>query len=136
MLEKEVEKPVGRWCKKLNIRHNKMNTRGHNHLPDRIYWIPGGRPFFIEYKRPGEEPRAAQVRKCKDFEELGYDVEIHDNADHAKIAILERIERATVEAPRLSKEGHKILTRARRGRLIPGSGAGENKHKFRRNKGS
>ena len=54
MLESKVERTA---CKKirelLGIESTKLNVRGETGLPDRLFWIPGGRPLFIEFNLLG-----------------------------------------------------------------------------------
>ena len=55
--------------------------------PDRIFLVPGGRPLFIEFKRPGEEPDERQKEIHRRLRAAGYVVEVHDNRDAALLSI-------------------------------------------------
>lgn len=60
--------------------------------PDRMFFIRGGRPFFIEFKAPGEEPTAKQNHIMQMLEDLGYDVAWTDDEEAALSAIKTRVE--------------------------------------------
>lgn len=42
--------------------------------PDRMFWVPGGRPLFVEFKRPGEALEPVQVIRHEELKRDGYDV--------------------------------------------------------------
>lgn len=89
-----------RVLKELGVRSVKFVTPGDTGYPDRIFWIPGGKPLFIEFKVPGAEPRPKQIYIHELLRKLGYQVEVCDNEeDTVKI-----VKAATLEATRLSKE--------------------------------
>jgi hypothetical protein len=92
-LEKVTEQAVLRWVKLRwpGMKIRKMNGMGMRSWPDRCFFIPGGKPFFIEFKRLGEEPTKLQAQTIKELVEDGYDVEIHDSAEDAKKAIESRV---------------------------------------------
>jgi len=56
--------------------------------PDRVFLLPGGRVFFIEFKRPGQKPTSLQLRRQSILRQLGFQVEVHDAADVVFRAIL------------------------------------------------
>ena len=95
--------------KYLGIEGSKLKILGDTGYPDRIFWIPGGRPLLIEFKQPGEEPRAKQLHIHEQLRGLGYEVQVHDDAIAAFQAIID-----AVGATRLPKDGRKVLARARR----------------------
>jgi hypothetical protein len=47
--------------------------------PDRAFWIPGGRPWIVEFKRPGETPEPQQAERIEMLRELGYPVDVIDS---------------------------------------------------------
>lgn len=55
--------------------------------PDVLFLVPGGRPLFIEFKKPGGKATKLQEHRIQQLRKLGYDVEIHDQEDTAKRAI-------------------------------------------------
>ena len=80
MLEASIE----RWvCQQVlwrfGVPNLKLNLRGNAGWPDRVFWVPGGRPLLVEFKRPGEEPRARQQLVHMMLRDLGYEVQVHDD---------------------------------------------------------
>jgi len=110
-LESKVERDAcGDALNKLRVPNMKMlHTGGETGWPDRVFFIEGGRPLLIEFKRPGEKndtsPRQEYIHSI--LRELGYDVQVHDNKDEA----LEAVRSAKMDAARLSKASHKIRAR-------------------------
>lgn len=51
--------------------------------PDREFFIPGGVPLFIEFKRPGEAPTQYQRMVHARLRYAGYRVEVHDTVEGA-----------------------------------------------------
>ena len=83
MLEKDIERKVTEWCKKNDIFQSKiMNMPG---FPDRIFWVRGGKPVLLEFKKP-ETGRVSplQAHIMNTLRERGYDVHVVDNFDDAK----------------------------------------------------
>ena len=105
----------------LGIIGIKLKAVGSNGYPDRLFWLPQGRPLLIEFKVPGGEPEPLQQQIIDDLIELGYNVQVHDNAIDALQAVIE-----TLEATQLPKESRKILARARRRCVVLRSRAREN----------
>lgn len=79
MLESSIERKACSEAKKLGVRNVKMNTLSDTGWPDRMFLIPGGRPLFIEFKRPGGELSPKQQYVHDLLKSLGYTVETHDN---------------------------------------------------------
>lgn len=90
------------------ITNLKLNLRGNNGWPDRIFFIPGGRPLLIEFKRPGEEPEPLQRHRHDLLKRLNYDIEVHDTVDGAVRAVAKAL-----AAARLSKARSKVPSGAR-----------------------
>lgn len=44
-------------------------------IPDRLLVVPGGRVAFLEYKRPGEDPRKLQKYWQRQLKALGFHAE-------------------------------------------------------------
>lgn len=42
--------------------------------PDRLFFVPGGRPLVVEFKIPGEAPRPQQTERIEMLRALGYRV--------------------------------------------------------------
>lgn len=92
----------------LGVENSKLKVLGDNGFPDRVFWLPGGKPFLIEFKRPGEKARPKQLYIHNKLRNLGYQVEVHDNAIDAFEAVIKAL-----ESTRLSEEGRQVLDRAR-----------------------
>jgi hypothetical protein len=100
-LEKTIEqRACHRVTNELGVPSKKFVVPGDNGWPDRIFLIPGGRPFFIEFKVPGGTPTPKQLFIHDWLRRLGYDIEVHDNADRAFEAVRDRL-----DAARLPKKG-------------------------------
>ena len=147
MLEStHVEEPVVEWAlSELGVRSIKLNLGGNTGWPDRLFFIPGGRPLLIEFKRPGSdlEPRQRLIRAFLKYND--YDYTSCDNQDSAKTAIKHAVDaaiekgwrpnskRATkeLEAARLSKEGRKVPPGARSSSFVLGPRVRQDKHHIR-----
>jgi hypothetical protein len=107
--ETKIEnKAVELVYKYLGIKGTKLTTPGATGYPDRIFWVPGGKPLLIEFKAPGEKSRPKQRQIHKELKSLGYRVEVHDNEVTAFQAVIDSVDTKT-----LHEEGCKILARAR-----------------------
>lgn len=53
VLERDVEKAFVAGLKKRGLRSIKLNAIGQRGWHDRLVMLPGGRPIFMELKRPG-----------------------------------------------------------------------------------
>jgi len=101
VLERLIEKrTVAKAQKEFKITALKLNVAGRRGYPDRMFLIPGGKPFFIEFKRPGSVPTSLQSYTIKNLQNLGYDVEIHNNVEEALQAIGRRMEAARLPKTR------------------------------------
>ena len=50
-------------------------------VPDRVVCMPGGKLFFVELKRPREEPRALQLAQIRRLRKLGQTVYVADSKE-------------------------------------------------------
>jgi hypothetical protein len=114
LLEKAIEVKT---CRKvfdtMGVRSVKLSIGGNTGWPDRMFLIKGGKPLLIEFKAPGKQPYPRQVYIHDMLLGLGYEVQVHDNADDAVEAV-----RKAVEAARISAEGGEVFASARGGRSI------------------
>jgi hypothetical protein len=62
--------------------------------PDRLFFIPGGKPFFLEFKEVGHAPEPKQEYMHDLLEGLGYDVAWTDDEEAALAAIEARVQQA------------------------------------------
>jgi VRR-NUC domain len=101
MRESKIERRVcKRVLSELGVLGYKFNSATQSGVPDRIFLIPGGKPFFIEFKAPGLDLSEKQNWVFEVFKKLGYDVEVHDDENEAYQAIKIR----TMEAKAISKK--------------------------------
>jgi hypothetical protein len=108
-----VDYVLVRW----RVRSIKLNLQGNNHWPDRQFFIPGGKPLFIEFKRLGEVATPPQQLIHKALRYHGYKVEVHDNRRTALCAVYAACTEALGAAP-VSEEGGEVSARARRRRVV------------------
>lgn len=99
ILESTIEGVVANIAKKkLGVHSIKLNVVGSRGWPDRLFLIPGGKPLFIEFKRPGGKTRKLQDHTHQIMRNLGYEVEVHDNKEDAIEAIRQKLASAQVPA--------------------------------------
>lgn len=112
-LESSIER---RACERVLAEYGVANTKlvKATGYPDRLFWVPGGRPLLIEFKRLNEAPRKYQKYIHANLRELGYDVEVHDTIEGAVEAV-----RRALEAARVSEKSSKVHDRARVRRTLP-----------------
>lgn len=98
--ESKIERNTCRRAlEELRVPNMKMiHPGGETGWPDRQFFIPGGRPFLLEFKEVGFVPGPKQEYIHDMLEELGYDVAWTDNEEDALAAI-----RSRVDAARLPK---------------------------------
>ena len=92
VLEIQVERKVVKWCKEHGILNLKLEVPGSTGWPDRLIFIPGGRPLLIEFKKPGEELEPKQRYVHSILKGLGYQVEVHDDVESAIQTITRAVE--------------------------------------------
>ena len=92
--ERNIEARVVRWAERRAIPHLKLNVMFRRAWPDRVFWIPGGRPALLEFKRRGKQPTPLQAHTIKKLKALGYDVCWFDNSEKAIRYLEERCEAA------------------------------------------
>ena len=127
VLEKRIEAKLTAWLKKNKI---KCKKKAAGELLDRWLLLPGAHLFILELKRPDQGSLSKrQVKEIKELRSLGYDVEVHDNADEA----IEAVE-ARLEATRLSEKGDKVHAAKLLRRSLSRSRLREDKYNPRRNK--
>ena len=95
--EKKIEASV---CKKALALYGVPNLKleppagSETGWPDRLFFIPGGHPFLLEFKEVGYEPEPKQEYIHGTLEDLGYDVAWTDNEEAALEAIKARVDKA------------------------------------------
>ena len=81
MKEKDIEKRLREEVKKAGGLCLKFTPASWSGAPDRLILFPGGKIFFVELKRPGEEPRPLQKVRIRKLREMGFHAEVLDNVD-------------------------------------------------------
>ena len=84
--EGKTQKAVIDWLKSRFIKTIRMVFRqgATAGWPDTLVLLPGGKPAFIEFKRPGKKPTTKQWEKIEWLRDNGYRVEWFDDEDEAK----------------------------------------------------
>lgn len=113
------------FAKAQGCGHQRMSFRPgvRKAFPDDCFLVPGGRPLFIEFKRPGEEPTPLQYHRLEELNDLGYWATWADNFDAARSAIVEAMGAAAVHGP----GSRSPLLKSRR-RAAPGAGRAQDVH--------
>jgi hypothetical protein len=139
MLEKQhVEDPVVRHAVSLGFEHRKMNGMGAKSWPDQQFFVPGGKSFFIEFKKPNGKPTPKQSEKHRQLRALGFDVYVCDNPTKGKAIIDsyapksgkggQSLRRPAVVARTVSDSRDKATPRQRRVCAVLRSRAAKNQH--------
>jgi hypothetical protein len=81
MRESVIEKNLVRQVEALGGITYKLSPIGRINKPDRLVMLPRGKIIFVECKRPGEKPRAGQLREHERLRKLGFRVEVLDSHD-------------------------------------------------------
>lgn len=95
--ESIIQKTIISMVKRWGWFHMKMNPglagvpKG---FPDLMVFVPGGRPCFIEVKRPYNDPMPMQRVWNDRLKKMGYEAFIIDNSDHAFFTLKGLYERA------------------------------------------
>ncbi len=87
MLEKAIEKKIVEYCNKNNIFQQKL--LGKKGMPDRIFYLPGGRAVAIEFKQPGNDLNILQELCCDNLKALGFPVYVCSKYEDG-VAFLQR----------------------------------------------
>lgn len=88
-LEKVIERKVCEYAKQLGCLVYKFTSPQARSVPDRLLIAPGGKVFFIEFKRLGEKPTAAQVIEHAKLVKQGVRVFVVDNVPAGKALVEE-----------------------------------------------
>lgn len=83
VLESAIEDSVTMYAASKEVVSLKLNVRGNNGWPDRIYLF-GGKCWFVEFKRKGEHPRALQEHVHSKLRNAGAVVHVIDDIQQGK----------------------------------------------------
>lgn len=62
-VEADIERHLAKRVKELGGEVRKVQWPGRRHAPDRLVLLPDRMAAFVELKRPGDKPRAGQLRE-------------------------------------------------------------------------
>ena len=79
VLEKHIEAKVCDYAKQRGLLVYKFTSPARAAVPDRLFVLPGGRVFFIEFKREGQKPTPPQTREHARLQAHGVTVCVVDN---------------------------------------------------------
>ena len=83
--EAMIETRVVQYARARGLRADKFTSPNRRSVPDRIVLCPGGRMFFIEFKRPKlGKVTEGQAREHEDLRRLGFEVYVIDDIDEGK----------------------------------------------------
>lgn len=119
VLEKDIEQTVVKWAKENNFLALKVKFN-ENGYPDRLFISPYGHTVFIEFKRPGEEPRPLQSHRIAELIKRGVPATWTCSAVEA-INIL----RTCVDPTSLPDEGDQTLAQSSQRRIVFGPRFGQ-----------
>jgi hypothetical protein len=76
--ESSVERDCVEWARERGILVTKNDTRANAGVPDRVFWLPGGRVLIIEFKRPGEDVELGSIQQgfIEHLRSAGYWIEV------------------------------------------------------------
>ncbi|MNK37360.1 VRR-NUC domain protein [compost metagenome] len=80
VLEASIEAIVIAFAEERGWFYRKVAWLGRRGAPDRLF-ARDGRIVFVEFKRPGEEPRLLQKREIARMRAAGIEVHVIDDVD-------------------------------------------------------
>ena len=88
-LERDIESKVREFALKQGLLCYKFTSPSKRSVPDRMFVNPGGRVWFIEFKRRGEKPTASQAVEIAKLQKQGVTVHVVDNVEDGKRIVVE-----------------------------------------------
>lgn len=79
MLEREIESKVCEYAKSKGLLVYKFTSPARSSVPDRLFILPSGKVYFIEFKRTGEVATPQQEREHVRIRGHGVPVFVVDN---------------------------------------------------------
>jgi hypothetical protein len=77
--ESQIEKKLRGRVKEIGGIALKFISPGYRGVPDRIVFLPEGRIYLVELKKPGEKLRPLQLKVKSKFEKLGFKYYVVDS---------------------------------------------------------
>ena len=87
MLERDIERRVCEYARFRDLLVYKFTSPARAAVPDRVFILPNGRVFFIEFKRPGAKPTPAQAREHERLLKQNVPVFVIDDVNMGKTLI-------------------------------------------------
>lgn len=87
VLESSIERSVVTWARNHGIQATKLQGIGNRSMPDRIFWVNGGKPILVEFKSPNGKLTPLQRIAILKFTERGYEVHVISSREEG-IAVL------------------------------------------------
>jgi hypothetical protein len=84
MLEKQIESAVCDYAKSKGFLAYKFTSPNRAAVPDRLFILPSGHMFFVEFKAEGKTPTPAQEREHTRLRQQNVQVYVVDNIDQGK----------------------------------------------------
>jgi NADPH-dependent 2,4-dienoyl-CoA reductase/sulfur reductase-like enzyme len=82
MKERDVSRYLNKRVKELGGEVRRVTWQGRRNAPDKLVLLPGAH-CFVEEKRPGKEPTAAQARELKRLQDAGANATKVNTTDEA-----------------------------------------------------
>jgi hypothetical protein len=86
-LEADLNAKLVSWLNEIGLFSIKLTAMYSRGVPDRLIFIPGGRPLLLELKRLGKRPTKLQDERISELLLLGYDAAWTDNLVTAKTMV-------------------------------------------------
>ncbi len=83
VLESQIRIKVIEEARKNGWLHRKWSSPGHRGVPDDLFFKKK-KMIMIEFKRPGEKPRAQQRKTHTSLKREGFQVHVIDNIERGK----------------------------------------------------
>lgn len=91
-LEKVIEAKVCDYAKQLGCLVYKFTSPARRSVPDRMFIMPNGKGvFFIEFKRKGQKPTAAQEVEIEKIRAKGVPVYVVDNVERGRCVVADAL---------------------------------------------
>lgn len=87
MLEKKIEEAVCQYARDKGLLVYKFTSPNRAAVPDRLFILPDGRVFFIEFKATGKTPTPTQEREHSKLRGHGIAVYVVDDVHKGKTIV-------------------------------------------------
>jgi hypothetical protein len=87
MLEKQIEAKVCEYARERGLLVYKFTSPARAAVPDRLFILPSGKAFFVEFKREGQKATPAQEREHHRLRQHKVSVFVIDNVDDGKAMV-------------------------------------------------